>query len=967
MALRAVEHDFQGPTTPLAVLSYGTVSVSTTTVTGTGTFFNSSMVGMRIGFGKSYLSGVTTWYTISVFNSTTSLTLSTSAGNISAGSAYVITGYDATKTSIGPSMIQKSGYNPEDNFIGPFPLPIARPAEESTVIASMFPHVISISATIDWVFLVSSAATANSALKYVILYEFNKVTFTYNWKGFITVTLNTAVTHTTRGFRAIRYLHTTGTVGVAAPTSVYSTGTVTVLVAGTVTHSGTGFLPAHVGLMIGFGTTDVTKVNCWYPIISNTSTSVLVVSGITSAFAAGTAFVIASCVVTGNGTQFVTEGIAAGANSISAAGLTSGLGPRIGFGSIDPNEITQWYQIGRITSDTEINLLTSPGEIAPGTPYVIEELRFVIVTTGATATSGGVFLLKGAGYMDFRTAGNTFPAIATATDNQRGVYWLSDAGTTTATNVVTNTAACGCAIVPEINKGLHYIYVIDGTGSAFVKIYRYNIRATGSFAAASGKMLMNINYTIAGTVTVSGGTTVTCSGATPFTELMIGMKIGFGSTSPALISTWYTIVGWTSTTVITIDANPGTVSGSAYIIDSADVLCTAPQLVTGTISALNNGRVGTLRHGPGKDIPSIYFVTAGTNLSRIYRAALSGIFAGNMDWISDNRPEIPPGSINTFPVTNALSMVEISDAIDRLIVLSTGAAGVKHYVTRYPAVAGEQFDRTFGVDTKQQDQSTADSNIPIHYNTNSLASSVWSQNGIAHIIKHGTSLTQNQMYALPLGAHWYYTEYSDERVITPSISTPDCISYKRVLISSLDHLGSEEFRLPTASIITYYRTNGITDNSGTWILVPKDGNLNGLSASSNIQFMFEFTTISLLGIPARIMSVVVLYDDYSTDPHYQPSSGKTVEGSKQFAWRLATAFDSVVPTLRVRLFDAVTGGLLVDDNTATPAGTWEKSIDDGSNWGAYNTTDKGNEITYIRYVPATLPDNIKVRSLLTLY
>ncbi len=963
MALRAVEHDFHGPTTPLVYLSYGTVAVSGTTVTGKGTFFDSSMVGKKIGFGHTYISGITTWYIISTYNSPTSLTLSSSAGTINAGSEYVINGYDPTKTSIGPSMIQKSGYNPEDNFIGPFPIPIARPAEESTVIASMFPHVISISATIDWVFLISSAATTNSAIKYVVLYEFNKINFSYNWKGFITVTLNTAVTHTTRGFRALRYLHTTGTVEVATPTMVYNTGTVTAVVAGTVTHSATGFLPAHVGLMMGFGSNDVTQINCWYPIISNTSTSVLVVSGITSAFAAGTPFVIANCVVTGNGTQFVTEGIAAGANSISAAGLTSGLGPRIGFGSVDPNEITQWYQIGRITSDTFINLVTSPGVIAPGTPYVIEELRFVIVTTGNTATSGGVFLLKGVGYMDFRTAGNTFPAISTAVNNQRGVYWLSDAGTTA--NIVTNTAACGCALKPEINKGLHYIYVINGTGSSFVNIYRYNIRATGTITA--GKMLMNINYTTAGTVTVSSGTTVTCVGATPFTEAMIGMKIGFGSSSPALISTWYTITGWTSSTVLTIDTDPGAVSASEYIIDSADVLCTAPQLVTGTISAMNNGRIGILKHGPGKGIDSIYFVTAGTNLSRIYRAALSGIFAGNMDWISDNRPEIPAGSINTFPVTNALSSVEISDAIDRLIVISTGTAGVKHYVTRYPAVAGEQFDRTFGIDTKQQDQSTASPNAPIHYNTNSLVSSVWSQNGIAHIIKHGTTLAQNQMYALPLGAHWSYTEFSDERVITPLISTPDCISYNRVMISALDHLGSEEFRLPTASILIYYRTKGIYDNSGGWTALPKDGSLTGLSPSNQIQFMFEFTTISLLGIPGRLMSVAVLYDDYSTEPHYQPSSGMTVEINKQFAWRFATAFGTTVPTLRVRLFDAITGGLLLDDNTTTPTGVWEKTIDNGSNWTVYDTDDKTNEITYIRYIPATLPDNIKIRSLLTLY
>jgi hypothetical protein len=114
------------------------------------------------------------------------------------------------------------------------------------------------------------------------------------------------------------------------------------------------------------------------------------------------------------------------------------------------------------------------------------------------------------------------------------------------------------------------------------------------------------------------------------------------------------------------------------------------------------------------------------------------------------------------------------------------------------------------------------------------------------------------------------------------------------------------------------------------------------------------------------MSLAVLYEDYSTDPHYQPSVGKTEIANKIFAWRFATAFGTVVPTLKIRLYDAVTGGLILEDTTVSPVGTWAKSTDGGSNWGLYNTTDKGNETTYIRYTPLTLPDNIKIRPLLTL-
>jgi hypothetical protein len=956
MALRAVEHTFTGATTPL-FYSYGTVSVSTVNVTGTNTFFTSSMVGMKIGFGSNNINNINIWYPISGYTSSTSLTLSTSAGTLPIGTLYVITGYDSSETSLGSLIIQKSGPNPEDNYVGPLPVAIARPMEESTFAAMVFPHAITYSSTIDWVFLLENNALA---AKKIFLYEYNKKLSTYNWKGFITATFTS--TPTNRGFRALRYLHSTGTVSVAAPVSSL-TGAVNanLAVIGTVTAASSVFLISHVGMMIGFGSTNPTQINCWYPIISYTSGTVITVSGASNIIANTTSWVIATCTVTGTGTKFTDDGIAAGTNVVGAAG---GLGPRIGFGSTDPTQITQWFQIGFITpgSDTSLNLVTSPGVIAAGTPYVIEELRFVLTATNGA--NGGLFLVKGVGYLDFQTSTTAgplvLPMIASAVDNQRGVYWLSDAGTTAGTNIVTNQAACGCAIQPEVNKGLHYCYVLDGFGATYMKVYRYNLRATGTIT--SGKMLMSIAYTTAGTVTASSG--VVSGSGTAFTAAMVGMKIGFGYTSPALIATWYTIGSYTSGTSITLtDLTVNTGAGVPYIIDSADVIATGNELVAGAVVGVNNGRIGTLHHGPGAEVESLYFVTA----TRIYRAALSKIYAGNLDWISDNRPEIPPGSIQTFPVTGALNVIEIADQIDRLIVLTTGLAGIKQYITRYPNVAGDQFDRFFGLDDKQQDQSSADPNITIHFNTASQITSVWSENGIAHIIKHGNSAALCQMYALPFGAHWYYADSTNQIAISPSISTPDCISFKRLMVSVVDHLGAEEYRMPTASIIVYYRTNGIDDNSGSWTLIAGNGDLSGLSPSDHIQFMFEFVTISILCIPGRIMSLAVLYNDFSTEPHYQPSAGKTVSASKQFTWRFATAFGTTVPTLRVRLYDAVTDGLLLDDKTVSSVGTWEKSINDGVSWDIYDSDDKTNEITYIRYTPTTLPDNIKVRALLTLY
>ncbi len=943
MSYRAVKHKFTGDTTPIA--SYdptktnlgtlmvqrtgtaatdkfvgplpvsiatpmqevvditGTVAVTTTAVTGNGTNFTASMVGMSIGFGSTDPAKVTAWYSITVRSSGTSLTISPSIGAtaIVAGTAYVIV------------------YNTP----------------------MMYPYAITYSPTIDWVFMIENLATG-VAPREICMYEYNKTTGVYTWKGFIIATLTSASAHTLRGFRALRYLHTTGTVEVA-------------------------------------GTT-----------------------------------------VTGVGTKFLDEGVAVGA--------------RIGFGSTDPTAISTWYVISGIGSETGITLSTSAGTVNPGSVYVIEELRFGITASNSTVANGGLHLVKGINYSDFVTTGTTISA-ATTTDNIKAVYWLSDAGT--AGNVVTNQNPCGLTIAPEMSKGLHYAYVLDG-GTTTARVYRYNLRATGT--VTSGKMTLSIAYYTTGTVEVTG-TAVTGTGTT-FTSSMVGMQIGFNTTSPATVTTWYTIAAFTDSTHITLSSSGGTIGpGAVYIIDSADVVCTAPQLVTGNLSLVNNGRVGTLNHGPGAGESSLYFVT----ITRIYRAALSKIFAGNLGWISDNRPEIPPGSTSTFTATSGLSVIEISDAIDRLIIVTVGATGMRYYVTRYPQEAGNTFDHIWGVDDKQQDQASSLGNAYIssgtvavstvtvtgtntfftaamvgyrigfgstdptailtwytisaytsqtsitlsstagiisagsayvidwnsytipHFNTNSQAASVWSENGIAHIVKHGTTTALSQMYSLPLGAHWTYAASTNQRVITPALYTPDCAQFRSVVVFSDDSLGTREFSLNTEAYRVYVRTKGINTNTGEWTLVGPDGDLSGLSGAPRIQCMFEFATIGWFCIPARIMGLTVLYDDTATvtDSHYQPSAGLSVVASKQFVWRFSVAFGGTVPTLRVRLYNAVTNELLVDDyTTSTNNGTWQKSTD-GSSWGVYDTTDKGNETTYIRYTPRSLGDSIKVRAVLT--
>jgi hypothetical protein len=101
------------------------------------------------------------------------------------------------------------------------------------------------------------------------------------------------------------------------------------------------------------------------------------------------------------------------------------VGARIGFGSTNPNNITTWYNITAIDSDTSITIGTSAGTIAGGSPFVIEELRIYTATTNATPANGGLFVAKGINFNDFTTSGTTIVA-ATTTDNQKAVYQSSE-------------------------------------------------------------------------------------------------------------------------------------------------------------------------------------------------------------------------------------------------------------------------------------------------------------------------------------------------------------------------------------------------------------------------------------------------------------------------------------------------------------------------------------------------------------
>lgn len=573
---------------------------------------------------------------------------------------------------------------------------------------------------------------------------------------------------------------------------------------------------------------------------------------------------VSSSSVTGVGTNWLTR--------------QACVGNRIGFGSTNPNLIDTWYEISAIGSDTSITLTTPvPTNLPANTPFVIEDLRAIIVTTNTTLTTGGLFVVKGLRrelFNSMNLTGTVIPA-ATTVDNIRACYWLADAAT------VTNTVPFGCALEERTGNTAHNVWVIDTLANPV--LFKYNIRAP-----------------------------------------------------------------------LTLTAGKAT---NAFLFKTG-----AGGALTGTPSQLNNARIATTNHGPGSGVPCIYFTTA----SRIYRTSnVNSITASSTSWLADSAVEIPPGSTSSYISSNVLSALEYSSILDKFIVTTNNSNTMyKNYVTQYRTDGG-QWDRFFGTDNKQYLSTLADLTTTPHPQGFGGIPSVWSEGGLLYYIHNSTINTTNVLFSIPLSGDWEYADTTKSCIITPKIPCIGNTKFSRVYTQQVEVVGGNtgaNLGLTPEPYKTYYRTTGIDDDSGSWTLLSNSGNISNISPSTYIQLKYTFRTIGTHCIPSRLLGCCVNYSGIETGSNFQFSSSKSDALSSRFSWRISTPFGTTIPNLFVKLYDAVTGNLLVSDTTDSATGTFEKSTDGGTTWLPYSNADAANTNTYIRYTPASIGSNIIVRA-----
>jgi hypothetical protein len=582
---------------------------------------------------------------------------------------------------------------------------------------------------------------------------------------------------------------------------------------------------------------------------------------------------------------------------------------------------------------------------------------------------------------------------------------------------------------------------------------------------------MDVKDESTGTVAVSGTTVTGTSTQFATNKVAIGARIGFGSTDPAQITTWYRITARGSDTSLTLNTTPGTISsGTAYVIQefrpvytatnatttnggthygkgvsiedftpggttiavavstddqkamywikdaatvtnitaagvaldrdaatptsldmyvldlvsagnyrifkynlraaltvasgasvSAWTLTTGNQAFTGTGSQNSNLCIATAGHGLGSGVKSLYFIST----TRWMRVAVANVTSANTSFISDTIIEVPTGGTSTFAATGAMNTIEYLPSLDSFVVGTSHTAGNFSYVTKYVA-SGTEFTQQFGRDFKYLEQSAKDNRHPTVFSNQTTAFS-YTDAGANRVfaVKQGTTISTNQIFVMAFGSDWNYAETTSGRLISPEIPTANALKYYRVFANQVLYLGNTTLGKTTEPFKIYARTSNITTDATTgWTLVDETSSLQGFAGASSIQFAIEFKTIGESCLPARILGINLSYEDNTSDSHFALSVAESSLASKQFAFWFATAFGGTVPKLYIRLYNAVTGGLLDTDDSVTKAGTWEKSTD-GVTYGAYNSTDRSNDTTYIRYTPASLADGIQVRAEIT--
>ena len=260
----------------------------------------------------------------------------------------------------------------------------------------------------------------------------------------------------------------------------------------------------------------------------------------------------------------------------------------------------------------------------------------------------------------------------------------------------------------------------------------------------------------------------------------------------------------------------------------------------------------TVNHGPGKNVPSLYY----NHASSISRTQLSDIRPNYLNFIYDNWVPRPEGGAY-FTVVNPQSYFQYIDELD----FFAGTDGTFFSLFKYESIS-TQFYHSFGyADFMYGSEAAYFDKEEIGYNTAS---------GIYFLYHKGYWYVHNFTYnfiVYPFNADWMFAEKTKNRIITPVMNCSDALSFKKAIVSHPEIIKDDDMGVIPEPFRLYVRTNGFSDDSGTWTLLDEVFDMSNVPISDQIQFMFEFRIMGKSCYPSRIYSVGFVYetDDYLPD------------------------------------------------------------------------------------------------------
>ena len=367
----------------------------------------------------------------------------------------------------------------------------------------------------------------------------------------------------------------------------------------------------------------------------------------------------------------------------------------------------------------------------------------------------------------------------------------------------------------------------------------------------------------------------------------------------------------------------------AFTLTGTDIVITGAQAVSGNVSQANNGRVATLQHGPGSGIPSLYLFTT----TRILRVPLSAVVAASTTFVADSMSELPPGGLNTNAVAASFQSFDIAGSLDKIVIMGSNSGG-SVYITDY-YTGGQQFDRRAGCVTSQIASAVRDTDSPIFVHLVSANSpTVWVEDGwLFWGYSQGTGTLTSAVTAYPLAADLMYQADVNNRIICPKITfgaTP--AKLYRALVNAVQNLGDDTMGVAPDMYRLQVRTSGIDDNSGAWTDVAQNGDLSGLGTPSSIQFAFQFRTAGVIMLPARVLSLALIYEtDDALPSQYQWNGADWDQANGTFAWVQAALFGATPGLHTINIYRADTNALVL---TQVSSGTTNGNFQywNGSAW-----------------------------------